>query len=172
MLRSWGWSPREWGFCLIKETTQCSLASSAVWGLGEKIYQFSSVTPSCPTLYDPMNCSMPGFPVHHHLPKLAHMHVHCVGEAIQPSHPLLSPSPIFNLLSIRVFSNESVLHIRWPKYWSLSFSISPSDEHSGLKRYIDICKPRSPNSGSAGISILDFPGFRTIRIYVCYLWAA
>ena len=60
-------------------------------------------------------------------------HVHQVGDAIQPSHPLLSPSPpIFNLPSIRVFSNELVLRIRWPKYWSFSFSISPSSEYSGL----------------------------------------
>ena len=60
-------------------------------------------------------------------------HVLWVGDAIQPSHPLSSPSPpTFNLSSIRVFSNELVLHIRWPKYWSFSFNISPSNEHSGL----------------------------------------
>ena len=85
------------------------------------------------TLCDPMDCSTPGLPVHHQLPELAQTHVHPVSDAIQPSHPLsprlLLPS-IF--LSIRVFSNESVLHIRWPKYWSFSFSISPSNEDSGL----------------------------------------
>ena len=76
---------------------------------------------------------MPGLPVHHQLPEFTQTHVHRVSDAIQPSHPLLSPSPpIFNLPSIRVFSNESVLHIRWPKYWSFSFSISPSNEYSGL----------------------------------------
>ena len=80
-------------------------------------------------------------------------------------HPLL-PSSIFP--SIRVFSSESVLHIRWPKYWNFSFSISPSNEHSELKRYIDICKAPSPNSDSTGIFILDFPAFRSITIYVCY----
>ena len=76
---------------------------------------FSSVAQSSLTLCDPMDCSMPGFPVHHQLLKLAQIHVHQVGDAIQPSHPLLPPSPpTFNLPGIRVFSNESVLHIRWP----------------------------------------------------------
>ena len=64
---------------------------------------------SCPTLCDPVDCSMPGFPVHHQLPELAQTHVHQVGDAIQPSHPLSSPSPpAFNFPSIRVFSNQSV----------------------------------------------------------------
>ena len=95
--------------------------------------QIRSVTQSCPTLCDPMDCSTPGFPVHHQLPELAETHVHQVGDAIQPSHPLPSPSPpALNLPSIRVFSNESALHIRWPKYRSFSFSISPSNEYSGL----------------------------------------
>ena len=91
------------------------------------LIQFSSVTHSCLTLCDPMDCNMPGFPVLHHLPKLAQTHVHWVGDAIQPlilCHPLLLPPSIFP--SIRVFSNESVLCIRWPKYWSFSFGISPS----------------------------------------------
>ena len=80
-----------------------------------------------------MDYSMPGFPVYHKLPEIAQTHVHPVGDAIQTSHPLSSPfPPAFNLSSIRVFSNELVLHIRWPKYWSFSFSISPSNEHSGL----------------------------------------
>ena len=91
-----------------------------------------SVTQSCPNLCDPMDCSTPGFPVHHQLPEHAQTHVHRVSDAIQPSHPLcplLLPS-IFP--SIRVFSKDSVLPIRWPKYWSFSFSISPSNEYSGL----------------------------------------
>ena len=79
-----------------------------------------------------MDCRMPGFPVHHQLPELAQNHVHHVGDAIQPSHPLSSPSPTFNLPSIRVFSTESVLCIRWSKYWSFSLSICPSNEYSGL----------------------------------------
>ena len=93
----------------------------------------SLVSQSCLTLCDPMDCSTPGFPVHHQLPELAQTYVHRVSDAIQPSHPLSSPSPpTFNLSSIRVFSNESILHIRWPKYLSFSFSISPSNQYSGL----------------------------------------
>ena len=95
-----------------------------------------SVAQSCLTLCDPMDCSMPGLPVLHQLLELAQTHIHWVSDAIQPSHPLLSPSPpAFNLshpIPIRVFSKESVLCIRWPKYWSFSFSISPSNEYSGL----------------------------------------
>ena len=100
------------------------------------IVQFSPVIQSCPTICDPMDCSTPGFPIHYQLPELTQTHVHRVGDAIQPSHPLSSPSPpAFNLsqhlgLFQRPFSK--VLHIRWPKYWSFSFSISPSNEYSGL----------------------------------------
>ena len=95
--------------------------------------QFSSVAQSCPTFCNPMNCSTPGFPIHHQLPECTQTHVHRVGDAIQPSHPLSSPSfPAPNPLSMRVFSNESTLHMRWPKYWSFSFSISPPNEHPGL----------------------------------------
>ena len=80
-----------------------------------------------------MDCSTPGFSIYHQLLELAQTHVHRVGDAIQPFHPLSSPSPpAFNLSSIRGFSSESVLCIRWPKYWSFSFSISPSNEYSGL----------------------------------------
>ena len=96
------------------------------------LLQFSSVTQSCPTESDHMDCSTPGLPVHHQLPELAQTHVQCVSDAIQPSYPLLSPFPPAFNLPIRVFSNESLLHIRWPKYWSFSFSISPSNEYSGL----------------------------------------
>ena len=97
------------------------------------VTQFSSVTQSCPTLYDPMDYSRPSFPVHHQLPELAQTHVHQVSDAIQSSHPLsslllLPPIPP----SIRVFSSESNLCIRWPKYWSFSFSIIPSKEIPGL----------------------------------------
>ena len=94
----------------------------------------SSVTQSYLTLCNPMDYSTPCFPVHHQLLEVAQSHVHRVGDAIQPSHPLLSPSPpAFNLFhSIRVFSIESVLCIQWPKDWSFSFSISPSNEYSGL----------------------------------------
>ena len=96
-------------------------------------FQFTSVTQSCPTLCDPMNHSTPGLPVHHQLPEFAQIHVHWVGDAIQPSvlcHPLLLLPSIFP--NIKVFTNESALHIRWPIYWSFSFSISPSNEYPGL----------------------------------------
>ena len=80
-----------------------------------------------------MDCSTPGFPLHHQFLDLAQTHVHLVGDAIQLSHSLLSPSPpAFNLCGIRVFSKESVLRIRWLRYWSCSFRISPSNEYSGL----------------------------------------
>ena len=96
--------------------------------------QFSSVQLlSCVQLCNPMDCCPSGFPVHHQLPELAQTHVHRVSDAIQPSQPLLPllfPPSI--IPSIRVFSNESVLRIRWPKYWNFSFSISPSNEYSGL----------------------------------------
>ena len=95
--------------------------------------QFSSVAQSCPTPCDPMNCSTPVLPVHHQLLEFTQTHVHQVGDAILPSHPLLSPSsPAPNQSLHQVFSNESTLLMRWPKYWSFSFSISPSSEHPGL----------------------------------------
>ena len=79
---------------------------------------FSSVAQACLTLRDPLDCSTPGLPVHHQLPEFTQTYVHRVGDAIQPSHPLSSPSP--------------PPRMRWPKYWSFSFSISSSNEYSGL----------------------------------------
>ena len=93
--------------------------------------QFSSVSQSCPTLCDPIDCSTPGFPDHHQLPELIQNHVYWVSEDVQPSHPLSSPSPPA-YPSIRVFSSESALLIKWLKYWSFSFSISPFNEYLGL----------------------------------------
>ena len=94
---------------------------------GRNAYQFSSVTQSCLSLCDSVDCSIPSLPVHHQLPELAQNHVHWISDVIQPSHPL---QPLFLLpsvfLSIRLFSSESLFCIRWPKYWSFSFSISPS----------------------------------------------
>ena len=94
--------------------------------------QFSSVAQSCPTLCDPMDCSMPGFLVHQQLPELTQTHVHRVGDAIQSSHPLSSPSPPAFNLSQHQGLFQWVLHIRWPKYRSFSFSISLSNEYSRL----------------------------------------
>ena len=94
---------------------------------------FNSVAQSCPTLCDPMNRSKPGLPVHHHLPsslKLTSI------ESVMPSSHLILCRPLLLLPpvppSIRVFFNESTLHMRWPKYWSFSFSIIPSKEHPAL----------------------------------------
>ena len=88
---------------------------------------------SCPTLCNPMNHSTPGLPVHHQLPEFTQTHVHWVGDAIQPSHPLSSPCPPApNPSQHQSLSNEPTLLMRWPKYWSFSFSIIPSKEHPGL----------------------------------------
>ena len=104
-------------------------------------FQFSSVIQSCSSLCDPMDCSTPGFPVHQQLSELAQTHVHWVSDTIQPSHPLSSNHLIICCLllflpsifpRIRVFSNESVLRIRRPKYWRFSFNISPSNEYLEL----------------------------------------
>ena len=105
--------------------------NQVLWSI--HIRMFSSVAQSCPTLCDPKNCSPPGLPVHHQPPEFTQTHVHRVGDDI--SHlilccPLLLLPPIPP--SSRVFSNESTLCMRWPKYWSFSFSISPSNEHPGL----------------------------------------
>ena len=118
------------------------MLNSSLFNLGKLPFQADicrilccccSVNKWCPILCNPMDCSTPNFPVHHQLLELAQTHVHGVSDAIQPSHPLSSllllPS---TFPSIRVFSNELALHIRWPRYWSFSFSISPSNEYSGF----------------------------------------
>ena len=111
-----------------RDTEKNTLTWISVWR-----NQIRSVAQSCPTLCEPMNHSTPGLPVHHQLPEFTQTHVHRVSDAIQPSHPLssllhLPPIPP----SIRVFSNESTLRMRWTKYWSFSFSIIPSKEIPGL----------------------------------------
>ena len=96
-------------------------------------YYCCSVAQSCPTLWNPMDCCMPVFPVLHHLPELAQTHVHWVSDAIQLSHPLSSLSPpAFNLSQHQGLFKWVSFCIKWPKYWCFSFSISPSNEHSGL----------------------------------------
>ena len=95
--------------------------------------QFSSVTQSCPTHWDPVDRTTSGFLVHHQLLGFAQTHVHGASNDIQPSHSLSSPLLLPLIFpSIRIFSNESVLYIRWPKYWSFNFNISPFNEYSGL----------------------------------------
>ena len=106
------------------------LGTHCVWSLLVSV-QFSSVTQSCPTLCDPMNCSTPGLPVHHQILEFTQTHVHGVSDAIQPSHPLSSPSAS-NPSQHQSFSSESTLQMRWPKYWSFSFGIIPSKEIPGL----------------------------------------
>ena len=129
----------------------------------------NSVTQSCPTLCNPMDCSMPGFPVHHQLPEPTQTHVHRVSDAIQSSHPLSSPPSIFP--SIRVFLNESVLCMRWPKYWSLSYNISPSNAYSGLIG--SPCSPRVLKSllqhHSSKASILLHSAFFIVQLSHPYM---
>ena len=137
---SHGWRNLEgcspWGHKRL-DTTIATWAHTHItlyaYDLAWKHAQFRSVAQSCPTLCDPTLCSTPGLPVYHQLLEFTQTHLHWVSDAIQPSHPLLSPSPpAFNLSQHQGFSNESALRIRWPKHWSFSFNISPSNEHSGL----------------------------------------
>ena len=96
-------------------------------------YCWCLVAKSCPTVCDPMDLSMPGFPVLHYLLEFSQTHVHWVSDAIQTSHPLSSPSPLaLNLSQHQGLFNDWALRTRWPKYWSFSFNISPSNEQSGL----------------------------------------
>ena len=122
-----------------------------------------------------MNHSTPGLPVHHQLPESTQTHVHCVSDAIQPSHPLSSPLlPPSIFPSTRVFSNGSALCIRWPKYWSFSFNISPSNEHPGLIFRIDwldlltvqgTLKSLLQHSSSKA-SILRCSAFLTVQLHI------
>ena len=103
--------------------------------------KFSSVALSCPTLCDPVNRSMPGLPVHHQLPEFTQTHVHTVSDVIQLSHPLSSLLLLPSIFpSIRVFSNESAVRIKWLKCWSFSFNIRSSNEHPELISFrMDSC---------------------------------
>ena len=136
--------------------------------------QLSSGTQLCPTLCDPINSSIPGIPVQNQLPEFTQTHLHWVSDAIQPSHPLLSPSPPPSIFpSIWVFSNESVLCIRWPKYWSFSSNISPSNEYSGLisfmMNWLDLLTGQGTLKSllqyhSSKASILQCPAFFTVQL--------
>ena len=133
--------------------------------------ELSLVSQSCPTLWDPMDCSMPGLPVHHQLPEFTQTHVHWIGDAIQPSHPcrpLLLPPPVPP--SIRVFSNELVLCIRWPKYWSFSFSISRSNEYSGLISFMIglVGSPCSPRDSQESSPTTQFTSISSLALSFLY----
>ena len=129
---------------------------------------FSSVPQSCLTLWDPMDCSTPGLSVLHRLPVLDQTHVSWLGDAIQTCHPLLLPPSIFP--SIRAFSNESVLWIRWPKYWSFNFSISPSNEYSGLISFLDwlVGSPCSPRDSQEASPTPQFKGINSSVLSFLY----
>ena len=142
--------------------------------------QFSSVTQSCSTLCDPMDRSTPGFPVHHQLLEFTQTHVH----QVMPSNhlilccPLLLPPSIFP--SIRFFSNESVLHIRWPNYWSFSFSISPPNEYSGLISFrmdwLDLLAVQGTLKSllqhhSSKASVLQGSAFFIVFIIYLFIWS-
>ena len=140
------------------------------------LIQFSSVAQSCPTLCDPMNCSTPGLPVHHHLPEFTQTHVHRLGDA---NHHLILSRPLLLLTSIppsiRVFTSESNRHRRWPKYWSFSFSIIPSKEHPGLNScrmdWMDLLHQESfpalqfKSINSSMLSFLHSPTLTSIHDY-------
>ena len=134
---------------------------------------------SCSTLFDLMDCSTPGLPVHHQLLELAQTHVHRVADANQPSHPLLSPSPAFNFSQDQGFSKESALPIRWREYWSFSFSISPSNEYSELISFRIDCLDLLAVQGtlksllqhhSSKASIFRRSAFFTVRLSHPCIW--
>ena len=128
-----GWGSLQITFWQGKTALEHSSSKSLTSVKGRLLASVQFISQSCPTFRSPIDCSTPGFPVHHQFPELAQPHVHRVGDAIQPSHPLSSPSPpTFKLCHIRVFSNVSVLCIRWPKYRSFNFNISLSNEYSRL----------------------------------------
>ena len=127
-----------------------------------------------------MDYSRPGFPVHHQVSELSQTHVHGVGDAIQPSHPLSYPSsPAFSLSQHQYFSSESVVHIWWPKYCSFNFRISPSNEYSGLIAFgmdwLDLLAvqgtlessptPQFKSINSSALSFLHSPTLTSIHDY-------
>ena len=141
--------------------------------------QFSSVAQSCPILCNSMNRSTPGLPVYHQLPELTQTHVHRVGDASRHlilCRPLLLLPPV--LPSIRIFSNESTLHIRWPKCWSFSFSINPSNEHPGLISFrmdwLDLLAVQGTLKSllqhhSSKVSVLQRSSFFTVQLSHPYM---
>ena len=137
--------------------------------------QFSSVAQSCPTLWDPMNRSTPGLPVHHQLPEFAQTHVHWVGDAIQLAHPLSSPSPP----ALNLSQHQCLFQlVRWQKYWSFSFNISSSNEHPVLISFsmdwLDLLAVQGTLKSllqhhSSKASILQCLAFFTIQLWHRYM---
>ena len=117
---------------VVAKTSPVHLSTWIFFNVGTD-FQFSSAAQSCPTLRNPMDHSTPGLPVHHQLPESTQAHLH---ESVMPFNHLILCCPLLLLPtifpSIRVFSNESALRIRWPIYWNFSFNIIPSNEHPGL----------------------------------------
>ena len=135
---------------------------------GMFMFYCCSVTQSCLTFCDPMDCSIPGFPVLYHLAELAQTHIHWIGDA---NHlilrcPLLLLPSIFP--SIRVFSNESALHIRWPKYWSFSFSISPSMNIQDWSPLGWVGSPRSPRDPQESSPTPHFKNINSLALSFLY----
>ena len=145
----------------------------------------SSVAQLCPTLCNPMDRSTSDLPGHHQLPEFTQTHVHRVSDAIWPSHPLLSPSPPApnpsqhqHIPPSQHFANESTLPMRWPKYWSFSFSISPSHEHPGLISFrmdwLDLLAVQGTLNSllqhhSSKASILQHSAFFTVQLSNPYM---
>ena len=161
-----------------------ALCPNTIWHVaGEVLFrysvQFSSVAQSCPTPWNPMNRSSPGLPVHHQLPEFFKL---MPIESVIPSSHLILCRPLLLLppipSSIRVFSNESALSFRWPKYWSFSFSISPSNEHPGLTSFRmglpgSPCSPRDSQESSPTpqfILTVKFSDFEKSRFpFICWV---
>ena len=140
-----------------------NLIGRGVWGR----IQFSSVAQSCPTLCDPMNHSTPGLPVHHQLPEFTQL---TSIKLVLPSSHLILGRPLLLLPlippSIRVFSNESTLCIRWPKYWSFSFSIGSPNEYSGLISFgIDLLAVQGTLK-----SFFPTPQFKNINSFIDFIF--
>ena len=165
----------------ILNTVLCTIRSYCLFILYRIAFScmVCSVAKFCPTLCDPMDCNMPGFPVHHQLPELAQTHVHHVSDAIQPSHSLSSASSSsFNLSQHQGLSSESVLSIRWPKYWSFSFSIIPSNGYSGMISFridwlylfaVQGTLKSLLQHHSSKAPILQHSAFFTVQLYI-YTW--
>ena len=130
--------------------------------------QQSSVIQSCLTLRS-HGLHTPGFPIHHQFPEVTQTHVHWVGDVTQPSYPLSSPSPLASVFpSIMVFSNESVLWIRWPKHWSFSFSITPSNEYLGLISFRMDWFGLLEVQGTLNFSIPQFQSINSMALSLLY----